>query len=87
MNHFLCLILLLTVVYQVGGLQPQPLIYRVAGKMKTERRVALLPLQGLRCKARGKFVGGAWRFGGQPCQPQKARGMEVTQTRFRHFWV
>lgn len=55
MNHFLCLIVLFIAFSRVGGLEPQPLIYKVIGdkKYSKERKMALLALRGLHCRARG----------------------------------
>lgn len=38
MNRFLCLIILFMVVYRVGGLEPQALIYKVIGKTEVKQR-------------------------------------------------
>lgn len=61
MNHFLCLILLFTVLCRVGGLEPQPLIYKVVGKTKIKQReVALLALRPALWSQR--YSGCTWRF-------------------------
>lgn len=88
-SRFLCLIMLFTVVYRVGGLNRHPLIYEVVGvgktkiKQREERGSAgsVRPaLWGLRCEVGGDFLGGAWRFRGQQGQLWEAQGAEATQT-------